>query len=599
MKRLFGLLLLLLCSCANAQYGVDTPTSNEPILVDQAFTFSAAARDYQTILVKWKIEPGYYLYRDRFHFRALKPEGARFGQPLLPEGINKTTLDVGTYQIYKDSVIIPIPVIHPQSGKIILEVRYQGCSQAGYCYPPTSKVVPINLAKNYMRFVPGFSVDVAPVKKVQKADDGSDPIGKLLKGRSLFALIIGFLGFGVLISLTPCFLPMIPILSGIILGQKKITTAHSFCLALAYVFGMAITYAIAGVLFGFLGGSVQAALQQPWIIILFSLIFVAMALSLFGYYDIQLPEKLRQKFAQASEHQKRGTYLGVAIMGVFSTLILSPCVTAPLVGVLSYISHTGNAVLGGIALFSMGIGMGAPLLAIGASGAKILPKPGPWMNATKNIMGLTMLAVAIWMLQRILPNNISMLLWAALAIGTALYMGALSTATSKWIMIRKALGLIIFIYGIMLVIGAFSGNTDPLHPLYITKRCADRPMHALRFKRVKSVADVEKQLQLAKKKGKPVLLDFYAKWCISCKEMDHFTFSNPLVKKRLANFILLRSDVTNNDATDKALERRFRVVAPPTILFFNKDGIEIKNSRVIGEMSAETFLEHVNRVYSK
>ena len=597
MKKLLTFLLLLFSLCVNAQNAIDTPNPNEPIPVDQAFQFSAAARDYQTILAKWKIEPGYYLYRERFHFRALKPEGARLGQPLLPKGIDKTAPDIGTYEVYKDSLIMPIPVIKPQNKMIILEVNYQGCSQAGYCYPPTTKVVPVDLSKNYGQFISGYSVDVPATKTAAPTTGGINKIGKLLTGHSLLTLIISFLGIGILISLTPCCLPMIPILSGIIIGQRKITHMHSFLLSLAYVLGMAITYAIAGVLFGFLGGSVQAALQEPWIIVFLSLIFIAMAISLFGYYDLQLPKKIRQRFTEVSEHQKRGTYVGVALMGMFSTLILSPCVTAPLVGVLSYISQTGNATTGGIALFIMGIGMGAPLLVIGAFGTKVLPKPGPWMNGVKYTMGIIMLAVAVWTLQRILPADISILLWAALAIGTAIYMGALSTATSKWIMIRKALGLIIFIYGIMLVIGALTGNTNPLRPVNLTQSRDDRSDNIPHFIHVKSIADVNKELERAKKLRKLVMLDFYADWCISCKEMDHFTFSNAFVKKRLKQFVLLRANVTKNDAMDKALERHFRVVAPPTILFFDKDGNEIKHSRIIGEMGAEAFLKHINTVY--
>ncbi len=596
MKKLLTLCLLLLCFSASAQYAVDRAPNAKPIPVDQAFKFSAAARDYQTILVKWEIAPGYYLYRARFHFRALKPDDSRLGQPLLPTGIDKTSPDVGTYQIYKHSVTIPIPVISSQGKNILLQASYQGCSNAGFCYPPTSKVIPINLAKHYGRFKPGLEIDVAPIKSEATPTHKPTEIGKLLHGKSLLTLILGFLGFGILISLTPCCLPMIPIVSGIILGQKKIAHLHSFLLSLAYVLGMAITYAIAGILFGFLGGSVQAGLQQPWIIIAFSLIFLAMAFSLFGFYNIQLPKSIRHRFAEASEHQKRGTYIGAALMGMFSTLILSPCVTAPLVGVLSYISQTGDATIGGTALFSMGIGMGVPLLIIGATGAKFLPKPGPWMNAVKRFMGILMLGVAIWMLTRILPPEINMLLWAALAIGTSIYMGALSTATNKWIMVRKIVGIIVFIYGILLVIGAFSGNTNPLNPLYFLKQGTQQSKNLIRFRPVKSIADVDRQLKIAKQRGKPVILDFYADWCISCKEMDHSTFSNAAVKNRLKRFILLRANVTKNDATDKALERHFNVVAPPTILFFNKDGVEVKRARIIGEMGPGDFLRHMDSI---
>ncbi len=571
----------------------------EPIAVDQAFQFSASARDNQTILAMWKIAPGYYLYRHRFHFSVVNPKSTRIGQPLLPVGITKTNPEVGQYEVYSGSVTIPIPVIQTKNTHLELKVNYQGCSEKGFCYPPTTKVVPINLAGDYMKPVKGVDVTTPLKKQISNGQlSQQSKIKQLLSGSSLWTLLLGFLGFGVLISLTPCVLPMIPILSGIIVGQGKISTARSFGLSVAYVLGMAITYAIAGVIFGMIGGTVQAALQQPWIIVLFSLLFVAMALSLFGFYNIQLPQKLRSKMAHASKHQKRGTYVGVLLMGCFSTLVLSPCVTPPLVAVLSYIGQTGSAALGGIALFTMGIGMGVPLLAIGAFGTKLLPKSGAWMNATKNIMGILLIAVAIWMLVRIIPGTVGMLLWAALAIGTAIYMGALSTATTKWRKIGKSIGLILFIYGILLVVGATTGSSDPLNPTQLVgMRNAQKQGTQLKFIAVKTISDVNRALGNPKNRGKPVMLDFYADWCISCKEMDHFTFNNSAVKKRLAGYVLLRADVTENNMDDKMLERRFNVVAPPTILFFDKNTHrEIKNARIIGEMSAKDFLLHLHQL---
>ncbi len=605
MKKLYGFLLLLIsCAAFAQQYGIDkipSATPAEPISMDQAFRFSAAARDSQTIIARWKIKKGYYLYRARFHFRAIKPQGARLAQPLLPKGFIKST-PVGRYEVYKGLLNIPIPVITPQGKKLILEVNYQGCSEAGYCYPPSMKVVPINLGKHYMKFTKGIEVDIAaaPAKRKTAHNHTSSPLSKiqdLLEGGNLWGIIIGFLGFGILIAFTPCVLPMIPILSAIITGQKKMTTAHAFFLSLAYVLGMAITYAVAGMLVGLVGGSIQAALQIPWVIILFSLIFVAMALSLFGLYDIQLPQRWRSKLAKASEHQKRGAYIGVFIMGILSTLILSPCVTPPLVGILSYIGHTGNAKLGGLALFVMGIGMGLPLLVIGFSHGKFLPKSGLWMNAVKNFMGILMLALAIWMLQRIFSDALIMLLWAILAIGTSIYMGALSTVKTAKTIIAKAIGILIFIYGVLLVIGAATGNYNPLQPIQLAKHCM-KPHHGLHFKNMHSVTDVEKAVAEAKKRGKLVMLDFSAQWCVSCKEMDDFTFSNPKVVKRLSTMVLLRADITANNTQDKMLMRHYNVIAPPTILFF-KDGKELGNARIIGEMGPAAFLAHLNRITPK
>lgn len=612
MKQFLCLILLIIsCQSALAQtYGIDRIpgkaippslsiqqlSSSKPIPVDQAFQFSATARDYQTILVMWKITPGYYLYRDRFHFRAIKPVNARIGQPILPIGQNKTSPDIGTYQVYHQSIRIPIPVISPQGKNIEVLVHYQGCSDRGYCYPPESRIVNINLAGDYMKPVAGKVADATVKTPTATPADQHDKVTRLLQGKSLLALIIGFFSFGVLLSLTPCVLPMIPILSGIIVGQKKLSTAHSFFLSLSYVLGMAITYSIAGVLFGFIGGSIQIILQKPWIIITFSFLFIAMALSLFGFYNLELPTAWRNKLAQMSEHQKRGTYFGVFMMGVLSTLILSPCVTAPLVGVLGYISQTGNATLGGIALFTMGLGMGLPLLIIGASSAKLLPKSGHWMEAIKKIMGVLMLAVAIWMIERIVPAKITMVLWAALAMGSAIAMGALTNAYTHWQRLRKALALIVFVYSIVLLIGAMMGNTNPLQPIHLSPTRHSLATHELHFNRVKSIGDVEEKLNIAKSERKIAVLDFYADWCIACKEMDAFTFSNRMVINKLKHYYLIRANVTANDATDKALLRHFSVVAPPTIIFFNQNKKEIKNTRIIGEMSATQFLSHLQKV---
>lgn len=600
MKKFIAIFLLFISCIATAQqYGIDRIPSNkpvnEPISLEKAFQFSAAARDYQTIIARWQIKNGYYLYRARFHFKAIKPNGARLGQPLMPPSQIKKT-PIGNYDVYSGLLNIPIPVIEPQGKMIVLEVDYQGCSEAGYCYPPSMKVVTIDLSKQYMQFKTGVTVDPIAAATTQNDDTHSQlsKIQTLLKSGNLWAIILGFLGFGILIAFTPCVLPMIPILSAIITGQKKLTTTHAFGLSLAYVLGMAITYAVAGMLVGLVGGSIQTALQIPWVIILFSLLFIAMALSLFGFYNIQLPQRWRNKLATASEHQKRGTYFGVFLMGILSTLILSPCVTPPLVGILSFIGQTGNATLGAFALFVMGVGMGLPLLIIGTSHGKFLPKVGVWMNGVKNFMGILMLALAIWMLTRVLSSAAIMWLWALLAIGTSIYLSTFSTVKTGWGMLRKAIGILIFIYGILLAIGAATGHDDPLQPIQLAKNCM-KPQHELHFIPVKTVRDVEKYLDKAKRNGKTVMLDFYAKWCVSCKEMDDFTFSNPKVKSALSNVILLRADITANSSSDKNLMRYYNVIAPPTILFF-KDGKELESARIIGEIGPQDFIKHTRNL---
>jgi thiol:disulfide interchange protein DsbD len=573
---------------------------SEPIPADQAFQFSATAKDYQTIIGIWDIKPGYYLYRDRIHFFPLKPQQDRLGQPLWPPtNAVKDYPGFGQLSVYTGHVEIPVPILGNGNNTILIKVNYQGCSEAGFCYPPTAKTVQINLAGNYLQPTLPVTIDVAPNLTTPNNIQITSPlstqnkISQLLTQHNLFMILIGFFIFGLLLSLTPCVLPMIPILSSIIVGQSQVKHPRAFGLSCAYVLGMAITYAIAGIVFGYLGGTVQALFQQPWIIVLFSIIFILMALSLFGFYNLQLPKKLQNTLFLLSNRQKSGTYIGAAVMGCLATLILSPCVTPPLVGVLSYISQTGNAALGGAALFVMGIGMGIPLLIIGAFSVKLLPKAGPWMNKIKNFLGVLMLAIAIWMLARILPGTVTMILWAILALGVGISIGALSTAKTVWAISKKIIGLILFIYGILLIIGAISGHTDPLRPFNHGNHPVKPPIN---FIAVKTVDDVKQQLQLAKSQHQPVMLDFYANWCISCKQMDEFTFSSAPVQQALTKFRLLRADVTANDAQDQALMRAFQVVAPPTILFFNNQGEEIGSGRIVGEISSVQLLKQLKSI---
>ncbi|MCH9744348.1 MAG: protein-disulfide reductase DsbD [Gammaproteobacteria bacterium] len=592
MKYFWAIILfcLALLSFASSSYA-----HVEPLTADQAFQVTGTARDNQTILISWKIAPGYYLYRDKFHFKTMRTHQAVLSQPIMPpESFTKSIPGLGSFKAYKNNVTIIIPVLRSKQATLPIQVSYQGCSDDGFCYPPTTKVIPIDLEGDYMIPVNSVDVDIAPTQHTNNTRPKQEnKMFGILDSHSLTALIFGFLIFGILISLTPCVLPMIPILSGIIVGRGKISHLHSFLLSLAYVMGMAVTYAVAGLIFGIIGASIQAIFQQTWIIILFSLIFVAMALSLFGFYNIQLPSTLRSKMAHLSEHQKRGSFIGVILMGIFSTLILSPCVTPPLVAVLSYISQSGNAWTGFIALFCMGIGMGAPLLLIGAFGPKFLPHSGRWMNATKSILGVLMLGVAIWMLQRVLPDRITMLLWAGLVVGSAAAMGAFASAKTNWQRIKKAISIVLFVYGLLLVVGAFLGNTNPLQPLNIFEQRAQ--LNHIKFISVKAVEDVNHQLKLGKHQNKPALLDFYADWCISCKEMDDTTFSNPAVKKYLSQYVLMRANVTKNDMQDKILERHFRVVAPPTIIVFDRNHKEIKSARIVGMLSPEKFLQQLKQ----
>lgn len=595
MKRFLTLCLVLCCHIALA-----TP---KPLPMDQAFQLTATARDAQTVLLDWQIAPGYYLYQKKFKIQALdQTQTVTLAAPIFPNtALRKTIPGLGTERVYKNPLRIIQPIITADGQSITLQVHYQGCSDAGFCYPPTAAVVTINLADNYFMPTKPLNIDVAPMAHQHPNTPTYTPlqhlnpqtrIEKLLSGDSTLSVILGFLVFGILIAFTPCVLPMIPILSSIIMGKGKLSHKHSFLLSLAYVLGMAITYAIAGILFGFIGSSVQAWFQQPWVIILFTLIFIAMALSLFGLYNLELPNSLRNRLAHLSDHQKPGTYLGVVVMGIFSTLVLSPCVTPPLVAVLAYISTTGSATLGGIALFSMGIGMGLPLLLIGAFGPTLLPHTGKWMGTVKTLMGILMLAVAIWMLSRIIPDQITLLLWAFLIITAGVILGALQSARGLGQHCKKAVALVIFVYGIVVAVSVFFGDRDAFNPF---SKTAFR-QQTLHWQHVKTLTDFHQQLSLPQHQQKPVILDFYADWCIACKELEHTVFADPTVRAALKGIVLLRADVTHNSVNDKALERNFNVVAPPTLLFFDRQHREVAHLRIVGMTDATAFLHSVKAI---
>lgn len=579
MKNLLLALIILFTSPIIAE-------SRQPLGVDDAFQFSLMAKDHQTLIAQWKIAPGYYLYRERIHINPANPEITRFGRAWLPNGISKTDPELGKYQVYANDLKIILPISETTEKLLTLTIDYQGCSEQGYCYPPTEKVVRINLEGDYLEAVQALNIDLPP--KATKANQ-QNKITHLLATQHPIWILIAFLSFGLLISLTPCVLPMIPILSAIIMGQKHLSRRHAFLLSLSYVLAMAVTYASIGVVFALIGSNLQTLLQKPPVIIIFCLVFVAMACSLLGLYELQLPAALRARLYKVSEQQKRGTYLSAAVMGLLSTLVVSPCVTAPLVGVLSYISSTGNLLLGGTSLFMLGLGMGAPLLIIGATGHLII-KTGPWMERIKQLLGLIMLGVAIYLLARIIPATITMLLWSILALAAGIMLGSLNTATGFSSKINKGVGLGFCIYGLALMFSLIAGNTNPLHPWVSNKPVADTP----NFIRVKSLEAVKQHIAAAN--GKPVLLDFYADWCVACKEMDRITFSNPEVQQLLKSWILLRADVTANDDQDKSLSQFYQVVAPPTLVFFNSKGKNLSQQTLIGEVSAAELAEHLKEI---
>jgi len=406
-------------------------------------------------------------------------------------------------------------------------------------------------------------------------------------------VLASFLGFGLLLTFTPCVLPMIPILSGIIVGEgRDLGKLRALALSLAYVLGMAVTYAAAGIAAAYSGSLIAAALQNVWVLTTFAAVFAALAGSMFGLYELQLPGFLRQPLSAAHQRLEGGKLVSVALMGVLSAVIVSPCVAAPLAGALLYINQTRDVMLGGAALFAMAIGMGAPLVAVGVSEGALLPKSGRWMVGVKKFFGVLLLAVAIWIVSPVLPPMAVMLAWAALFIGSAVLLGALDSLPAKaavWARLWKAAGVMSLIAGIALVAGAFAGSRDPLRPLAgLAGEGASRSAAPAKFQRVVSLAELDEKLRSP---GRPVVLDFYADWCVSCKEMESFTFSDARVKARLDGMLLLQADVTANSEADKQLLKKYSLFGPPGIVFFDAQGREIKGLRVIGYQNADRFLK--------
>jgi len=576
--------------------------SEEFLQVDEAFNFVVDTPGNDRLLVRWHVADGYYLYRDKLSFTLKSGSGATLDTPQLPSGKIKQDEYFGRMEIYNHDfeVVIPLQWQGEAGSNLTLEVGYQGCADEGLCYPPESRDTEISLPTEPAAAATSASSGTPRVSE-------QDRIATLLQEGSLWFILLAFFGFGLLLTFTPCVLPMVPILSSIIVGQgERITTHRAFILSLAYVIPMALTYTAAGVAAGLFGSNLQAAFQEPWILISFSLIFVLLSLSMFGFYELQMPSAIQNRINRLSHSQQGGTLIGVVIMGFLSALIVGPCVAAPLAGALIYIGQSGDALLGGMALFAMGMGMGTPLLLIGTSAGKILPRTGDWMNNVKSVFGVLLLAVAVWMIERIVPAPITMALWAALLIGSAIYLGAIEPLpidASGWRKLWKGTGIILLLYGALLLIGAASGGGDPLQPLRSTALAATGPTggtaahEGLEFQQVKGIDQLELALTAAEREGRPVMLDFYADWCISCKELERFTFSDPTVQKILSQVLLLQADVTANDDIDKALLRHLNVPGLPSIHFFDSRGVEQRPYRLVGFLDAEAFQAHAEAAF--
>jgi len=571
---------------------------------DQAFVLQVRARDADTLQADFTIAPGYYLYRDKISFTVA--EGAtKITAVKLPEGELKQDPNFGATVVYHQSFQAEIKLNRSskEAVHLALNTSYQGCSDKGLCYPSQDKVLQLDLprASQSTQTLPPTSSDTRTAVAIETPPQtDNSKIAQLFKSGSFWLITTFFFGAGLLLALTPCVFPMIPILSGIIVGRgHKITRMHAFLLSLTYVLGMAITYAAAGIVAGLTGDLISNALQTPWVLGSFAALFVLLSLSMFGFYELQLPSAWQSKLSDTSNRLHGGHLSGVFVMGALSAVIMGPCVAAPLAGALLYISQTHDAVLGGVALFALALGMGAPLLLIGTSAGALLPRAGAWMDGVKRIFGVMLLALAIWIIQPLLPVAAQMLLWGILLIFSAIYLHALEALAQQangWHKLRKGLGLLMLLVGIAYLVGALSGARDLLRPLdSVCAVCkADTQTSApLAFTRINGLADLRQRV--AKANGQIVMLDFYADWCVSCKEMERLTFTDPAVQSRLKSAILLQADVTQNSAEDKELLKKFGLYGPPGLLFFDVQGKELADFRVVGYQDAEKFLNSLQR----
>jgi len=609
-----------------------TQDEQELLPPDQAFKLTIKVRSAHTLIAEFEPAKDYYLYKDKITFNP-KSAGTLIEKVSLPQGKMKNDPTFGQTEVYYKpfQAIISLKREIPVSTQLSLAATYQGCNEPiGVCYAPIDKLIKLTLP--VAKSVAGVLADSVsndataatdfittkqtdPKSKLLELPDNrrsieseSIKIGKMFEGGNFWLILASFFGIGLLLSFTPCVFPMFPILSGIIVNSgEHLTKGHGFILALAYVMGMSLTYSAAGVAAGLSGAMLSVALQNAWVLGGFALVFVALSLSMFGFYELQLPNSIQSKLSKETGHLRGGHLASVFGMGALSALIIGPCVAAPLAGALLYISQTRDVVLGAAALFSMALGMGIPLLILGASAGAFLPKAGPWMESVKRFFGVLLLGVAIWLISPVIPAAIHMLMWATLLIISAIYLNAidsLPTGSSGSRKFLKGIGIISLLLGIALLAGVLSGGRDILQPLAKinltsisgnnTNKTNIIESKHLPFQRVSSLTELNKRI--AESQNKYVMLDFYADWCISCKEMERFTFTDPEVKNRLGDVVLLQVDVTEGTADDQALLKYFKLFGPPGILFFDPSGREIYDARTIGYQNNKEFLAILNAV---
>ena len=572
---------------------------SEFVPVDEAFKPILIPIDGNTVEVSFEVLEGYYLYKDKISVNVLS-DNIQLGKLDLPEGKIKFDEFFGESEVYFDDVFATLPLARatPESMELELEVNFQGCAEGGLCYPPTTRIVSTTLPEATV------ITDLAALPDRNQPVTEQAKLAQVITQSSIWVTIGVFFVAGLALALTPCVLPMIPILSGIIAGEgENVSPSRGFFLAFIYVMGMALVYTAAGVAAAAAGLQLQATFNQPWVLILFSGLFVFLAIGMFGAFDLQMPSSIQSKLATVSGNQKSGTAVGAFVMGALSALVVTACVAPALIAALTVMAQSGDMLRGGTALFAMSLGMGAPLLAVGAAQGQLLPKAGPWMVAVKGAFGFMFLGLAVWMLSRILPGGVTLALWAVLVFMSGVFMGGLTSLgpdSSIAQKLGKGFGLLAILYGLLLFLGSLSGGTNPLKPLAAVSfgggMMAVEEEH-LEFQRIKTVADLDREIAAAAAAGKTAMLDFYADWCVSCIEMEEYTFTDAGVQAALAGTVLLQADVTANDEQDQELLQRFGVFGPPTIIFFGTDGQQRHGYEVVGFMKAKDFADHVNQAF--
>lgn len=557
--------------------------SPSPLPAEEVFHLSIENSKTDSILLTWKIKSGYYLYQNRFSFKLTDNNNVLLGHYQMPPGIQKNDAYIGRHIVYEKTTTIALPIANPEQKNYVLQVGYQGCAHWGFCYPPITQLILYHAKTSKFEFLdhkPNHSLSLTELLTQQSA------VEDLLKTAPLLSVAIFFV-LGLLLSFTPCVLPMIPILSSLILKQgSRTNTKKAFLLSLTYVLSMAMTLALIGLVMSLVGKNLQINMQNVWIIIFFALLFMLLGFSMLGFFELSLPNSLQLKLNQYLQKQQGGDYLSVALMGILATLILSPCVTPPLVGTLAYISQQGQPIWGGIALFTLGLGMGVPLLLVGCSLQHWLPKTGAWMVLIKSLLGYFLLTIAIWLLSRVLSMPYILALTACLClilVWQALQNRHYFSGRKPIYLVYIFFTITLLAYAISLITGAVMGNTSLLKPL-------SKPQEKPLFQATKTFNDLEQQLKLAKATHRKTILDFYADWCASCVVMEHTVFSDPEVQQSLKGYFLLRVDMTNMNAEIQTIQNRLNVIAPPTLLLFDENGKELKQKRIIGEASKEKIL---------